>query len=192
MQQQNDEDKTENGQPREPEPTPESPTGATGFFVSQGAYSDYSVVALFTTRALAEEFVAARAALGTLYRTDAGEWEPSKYAGYGYGIEEGPLDPVFGARGCYVATLTIQDTHPASIPWHGTVRGPAFSTSSWDEDANETDAASSMRNPFYGCTNVMGYGATRESAFAAANALRTRIMSAEVDPPWPAFYTGPK
>jgi len=170
--------------------TPEDTTMPSGYFVSSGSYSDYSVVAAFTTRAKAEAYVAATTAMGMQYRSDAGEWEQSTHRD-GYEVEETAIDPVFGERGCYVASLSIEGTQSARFSSPVWMISTPRAQSYWAEEASASDPATSMRNTFYGNTSVTGYGPTREAAFAAAMALRERILSGEVDPPWPEYYKGP-
>lgn len=164
----------------------------TTFFVSSGSYSDYSVVAVFSSREKAEAFIASHVALGGEYRDAAGTWSrPAHGNGWDYQIEEADLDPVFGARGCYMASLTIENTHAATMPthsWNLGQRNQWVASSHWTEDTEADAPATAERSPWHGDTSVTGYGRTREEAFAAADALRLRIVSGEVDPPFPAWH----
>lgn len=145
----------------------------TIYLVSQGEYSDYGIVAVFSTREKAEAFVSESEAKALASSNGDGAWKLSY--GEDMGIEEYELDAaVAPQKGAFSVSLSINSPY-ASLRSSQTVYAR------WDENASPTSAATAERDRYHPAhIKVVGFGETREHARRSASELQRAILAGTV------------
>lgn len=128
---------------------------STVYAVSSGCYSDYSILAVFSTRELAEKYVAYQ---------NGPESDGTEYANAG--IEEWELDTPFTPTGRYACRVTVGTTKQ-HIYWYPDEDPTATTDIEWPGKYNKD-------------THVIGYGPTKEHARRSAAEMARAILAGTV------------
>lgn len=144
------------------------------YVVTSGEYSDYGIRAIFSTRELADAYIA-ECNRHPREAWDEGETEDADEHLWGYDerIEEWPLDKMVGAKGAHVVVIDED----------GAVLESKFSEATWPQSGPSrsgwTRAQMSARN-YRGAGSplrIWGFGQTEEHARRSAEQYRREYLT---------------